>query len=145
MSRTVRVTLTRSVPTDADAVFEVMTDLDDVSVWLPAGLDVDRYGPDLVRLWIGRGGVHHIVERRVDVDWESRRITWGTAGASYSGTARVLHIAPGRSAVTAQVELHHATHRATVETWLHHALDGLAEAVAAEHDCAPWWAGTVLT
>ncbi|NUT48120.1 MAG: hypothetical protein HOV94_12545 [Saccharothrix sp.] len=134
-----RVTLTRSVAADAEIVFEVVTDLDELSAWLPADIDVDRYGPDLLRLWTRHG----TVERRVEVDWDLRRITWGEPGTSYSGTAQVLHIAAGRSAVVVHVEPLPTTHRTTVEVWLDRALDGLAAAVAAEH--RPQWSGTVLT
>ncbi|XVV01269.1 SRPBCC family protein [Actinosynnema sp. CA-248983] len=141
----IRATATRAMPAGADAVLEVITSLDDLSTWLPDGIDVDLYGPGLLRLWIRHGVVDRIVERQVHTDWDLRRITWGEPGSSYSGTAQVLHVAPGRSAVIAQVELRDTAHRATVEAWLDRALDGLAEVVAAESEAARWWSGTVLT
>ncbi|NUT51509.1 MAG: hypothetical protein HOV94_30065 [Saccharothrix sp.] len=145
MKHGIHATATRSMPAGADAVLDVVTGLDDLSAWLPEGIDVDRYGPDLLRLRIRHGAVGRILERRVATDWELRRITWGEPGSSYSGAVQVLHGAPGRSAVVAQVELRDAAHRALVETWLGRALDGLAEVVAAESEAVRWWSGTVLT
>ncbi|MDR6594197.1 SRPBCC family protein [Saccharothrix longispora] len=114
---------TRSMPVDAEAVFEVITDLEDLSSWLPAGVEVDCYGAHLVRLWVGG----EVVERRIAVDWDSLGITWGDPHSpTYTGTVRVLRVAPGRSAVTVRLTGSAGLPPSRLDDWLVRALDELA-------------------
>lgn len=122
------------MPADAENLFEIITDLENLSAWLPDGLEVERYGPDLVRVWLPHGAV----ERRIAIDWENLRVEWGSdATPSYSGRVRVLRIGPHRSAVTADVVGPGAALDPRVDQWLNQALHALAEVAAAEHPCPP--------
>ncbi|GAA1296311.1 SRPBCC family protein [Saccharothrix xinjiangensis] len=119
---------TRSVPADAEAVFDVLTDLDQLSAWLPSGVEVERYGPDLVRLWVGE----QVVERRLVVDWANLRIEWGDRAApAYRGELRVLRIAPGRCAVAVRLVGPEGLPAPRLDDWLVEALEVLAGLVGA--------------
>ncbi len=140
-----RARATRYLDADADAVFEVLTDLDNLSAWLPAGIEAERYCPGVLRLWISRHHVDHVVERRLQIDWTRLRVAWGEPGSTYSGAVRVQHEARGRCAVNAHVTGPVGAHRTMVAAWLGLALDGLAAAASSEEYRVPWWTGTVLT
>ncbi|OKI13795.1 hypothetical protein A6A25_16040 [Saccharothrix sp. CB00851] len=131
---------TTSVPADAEAVFDVVTDLEHLSAWLPSGVEVERYGPDLVRLWLGE----RVVERRFAVDWDKLRIDWGNrTAATCVGTLRVLRIAPGRSAVTVRLTGPDGLPAPRLDDWLASALEALVAMVAAERGALPRFAGAV--
>ncbi|MCG8922544.1 SRPBCC family protein [Lentzea sp. CC55] len=123
----------RSVPADADAVFDVLSDLDNITAWLPDSVEVELSGPNLIRLWFP--GLHTDVdfERRMTIDWERLRITWGSETTnSCSGTVQVLRLTEGRSAVCVRLTGPRGAPRSTVDTWLEAALDALESVVAAE-------------
>lgn len=129
---------TTSVPADAEAVFDVVTDLEHLSTWLPAGVEVERYGPDLVRLWLGED----VVERRIAVDWDKLRIDWGgRSAATCHGALRVLRLGPGRSAVTVRLTGPAGLPAPRLDDWLAAALDALVTAVHAERAAAPRFTG----
>ncbi|WP_158853473.1 SRPBCC family protein [Saccharothrix deserti] len=131
---------TISIPADAEAVFDVVTDLENLSAWLPAGIDVERYGPHLVRLWVGED----TVERHVAVDWEKLRIDWGDRTSStYFGTLQVLRIAPGRSAVTIRLTGAAGLPTPRLDDWLARALEALVTVVGAERRASPHFVGVL--
>ncbi|GGP78343.1 hypothetical protein GCM10010185_60100 [Saccharothrix coeruleofusca] len=128
------MTRSLSMPADAENLFEIITDLENLSAWLPRGLEVERYGPNLVRLWLPHGAV----ERHIAIDWENLRVVWGSdATPSYRGRVQVLRIGPHRSAVTADVVGASGIADPRVDSWLDQALHALAEVVAVEHPCTP--------
>lgn len=128
-------TLTKSMPTDADTVFDLLTDLEHLSSWLPSGIEVELYGPGLLRLWVGGD---EPVERHVRIDWENLRLWWGGPGAaSYAGCVRVLPVAPGCSAVTVELTGPAGLPRPRLDDWLTRALDALTGVVATERPAAP--------
>lgn len=121
------------MPADAEAVFDVLSDLENTSSWLPGSIEVELSGPHLIRLWLP--GLHSDVEveRRVAIDWERMRLTWGTENtATCTGSLQVLHLAPGRSAVTVQVTGPPGARVSSVEAWTESALDALAAVVASD-------------
>ncbi|MFE2752537.1 SRPBCC family protein [Actinosynnema sp. NPDC059335] len=125
---------TASVPADAEVVFDVVTDVEHLSTWLPAGVEVERYGPHLVRLWLGE----EVVERRVAVDWDKLRIDWGSRSApTYVGALQVLRVAPGRSAVTVRLTGPAGLPAPRLDAWLARALEALVEVVGAERGTPP--------
>ncbi|MER5261710.1 SRPBCC family protein [Actinosynnema sp. NPDC002837] len=129
---------TRSVPADAEAVFDLVTDLENLSAWLPAGVEVERYGPNLVRLWLGEQSV----ERQVAVDWDKLRIDWGgRSSPTCFGTLRVLRVAPARSAVTVRLTGPDGFPAPRLDDWLADALEALVTAVGAERGTSPAFPG----
>ena len=131
---------TTSVPADAEAVFDVVTDLENLSAWLPAGVEVERYGPNLVRLWLGERSV----ERQVAVDWDKLRIDWGGRSApTCFGALRVLRIAPGRSAVTVRLTGPDGFPSSRLDDWLAGALEALVTTVGAERGSPPSFTGVL--
>ncbi|GLZ28043.1 hypothetical protein Lesp02_02330 [Lentzea sp. NBRC 105346] len=123
------------MPADAEVVFDVVTDLEYMTTWLPRSIEVELSGPNLVRLWLP-GADHDIdLERQVSIDWERLRIDWGIdSTTSYSGSLQVLRLAPDRSAVTVTVEITGAegVPRCRVEAWVEEALGALETVIAAE-------------
>ncbi|WP_344959788.1 SRPBCC family protein [Saccharothrix longispora] len=118
-----RAERTRSVPADAEAVFDVVTDLEHLSSWLPEGVEVERCGAHVVRLWV-RGG---IVERRLAVDWANLSVTWGDpVSPACTGVLRVLRLSPGRCAVSACLTGPAGLPAPRLDDWLVRALDALA-------------------
>ncbi|WP_306744866.1 SRPBCC family protein [Saccharothrix yanglingensis] len=115
-----RAERTRSVPADAEAVFDVVTDLEHLSSWLPEGVEVERYGAHVVRLWV-RGGV---VERRLAVDWANLSVTWGDPVSP--ACTGVLRLSPGRCAVSACLTGPAGLPAPRLDDWLVRALDALA-------------------
>jgi uncharacterized protein YndB with AHSA1/START domain len=133
---------TRSVPADAEAVFEVLTDVDQLSSWLPAGVEVERYGPGVVRVWVG----DEVVERRLVVDWANLRVEWGDPAApTYRGALRVLRIAPGRCAVTVRLVGPEGLPAPRLDDWLVEALEALTRLVGGGGRVALPLVGTVAT
>ncbi|PSL57361.1 polyketide cyclase/dehydrase/lipid transport protein [Saccharothrix carnea] len=125
---------TTSIPADADVVFDVVTDLENLSAWLPSGVEVERYGPNLVRLWSGENNV----VRHVVVDWDKLTIDWGSPNApTYVGNLQVLRTAPGLSAVAVRLTGPEGLPTQRLENWLARALEALATAVSAERRATP--------
>lgn len=129
------MTRTRSLPADADTVFEMLTDLENLSTWLPSGVEVERYDAHAVRLWLPGGAV----ERRLEVDWENLKVEWGSeATPTYSGSVRVLRMGPRRCAVAVQLTGATGQHCPAVDDWVERALDALCETAPVEHPCVPF-------
>jgi uncharacterized protein YndB with AHSA1/START domain len=121
------------MPADAEAVFDVLTDLDNMTAWLPDSVEIELSGPNLIRLWFPGRHAGLDVERRVAIDWDRLRITWGTESTtSCSGTVQVLRLAAGRSAVSVRLTGPPGTSPGAVAAWLDAALDALDRVVAAE-------------
>jgi uncharacterized protein YndB with AHSA1/START domain len=88
----------RGMPADAEVVFGLVADLDNLNEWLPTPVDVRPTGD---------GEVHaHVEPRHVDVDGlvrvrpEQLRVEWGSeASPDYAGWLQVEHANPGRSSV----------------------------------------------
>lgn len=127
------LTRSRSMPADAEAVFDVVSDLDNMTTWLPASVEVELSGPNLIRLWLP--GLHADVdfERQMDIDWERLRITWGSeTTTSCTGTLQVLRLAAGRSAVSVRLTGPPGASVSSVDAWVEAALDALETVVATE-------------
>jgi hypothetical protein len=121
------------MPADADAVFDVVSDLDNLTTWLPGSVEVELSGPNLIRLWLPGRHADMDVERRIDIDWNRLRISWGSeTTTSCSGTLQVLRLSPGRSAVCVRVSGPPGSATGTVDAWIEDSLDALELVVAAE-------------
>ncbi len=117
------------MPADAEVVFDVVTDVEHLSGWLPPGVEVDLYGPGLVRLW-SRHALDEPCERQVRIDWEDLKVEWGSDEApTHAGSLRVLRMAPGRSVVAVDLAGPAGLSTPLLDSWLAHALDALAAAV----------------
>ncbi|GAA1350468.1 SRPBCC family protein [Saccharothrix algeriensis] len=129
-------TCARAMPAGAEVVFDIVTDLDNLSSWLPPGVEVERYGPDLLRLWTHRD---EVVERRIAIDWEHLRVTWASeATPTYAGRLRVLRIAPHRSAVDLRLTGPEGLPRHRLDEWADRALTALAALAGAEPRDVAW-------
>ncbi|KOX19698.1 hypothetical protein ADK67_32655 [Saccharothrix sp. NRRL B-16348] len=134
-----RTTRTRTMPADAEVVFDIVTDLEHLDSWLPTGAEVELYGPGLLRLWPFDGADDEPCERRVRIDWGHLKVQWGGDEATtYTGVLRVLRMTPGRSAVA--VDLTGPAHlpQPLLDSWLARALDALATVVGAERPTTAW-------
>jgi hypothetical protein len=121
------------MPAAADTVFEIVTDLENLHTWLPRAVEVERYGPDLLRLWLRHGDHDETVERLLTIDWENLRVEWHSgATTSYTGTLRVLRISADRCAITVDLVGGAGMPAVRVDDWLEKALDALAAVVADE-------------
>lgn len=121
------------MPADADAVFDVLTDLESMADWLPRAVDIELCGPNVIRLWMRSGDGEVDLERRVHIDWDRLRVEWGSESTtSYTGWLQVLRLAPDRSAVTVEVNGPAGVSANRVNTWVEEALDALATVVATE-------------
>jgi hypothetical protein len=116
---------------DADSVFDVLSDLESMTTWLPSAVEIELSGPNLIRLWMGSGDKEIDLERQVRIDWDRLRVEWGgEATTSCTGWLQVLRLAPGRSAVTVEVSGPAGVSRSRVDNWVEEALDTLAALVA---------------
>jgi uncharacterized membrane protein len=121
------------MPADADAVFDVLSDLDNMTTWLPDSVEIELSGPGLIRLWLPGLHTEVDVERQVDIDWERLRITWGSENTtSCTGTLRVLRLTPDRSAVSVQLTGPPGASARSVDAWIEAALNALETVVASE-------------
>jgi hypothetical protein len=121
------------MPADAEAVFDVVSDLDNMTTWLPDSVEVELSGPNLIRLWFPGRHADVDVERRVNVDWDRLRITWGSeTTTSCSGTLQVLRLAADRSAVSVWLTGPPGASMSSVDAWTEAALDALETVVASE-------------
>jgi uncharacterized protein YndB with AHSA1/START domain len=128
----------RGMPADAQAVFEVVSDLDHLGEWLPTQVEVRP---------VREGEVHAQVEQRqVDVDGlvrvrpEQLRVEWGSEQSpDYAGWLQVEHAGEGRSSVVLHLSFlghqpetrPHGHAREELQTWLADGLDRLERLVAA--------------
>ncbi|MFD5830925.1 SRPBCC family protein [Lentzea sp. NPDC060358] len=127
------MTRSRSMPADAEAVFDIVSDLDNATTWLPDSVEVELSGPHLIRLWLPALHAEVGVERQIRIDWERLRITWGSeTTTSCSGTLQVLRLAEDRSAVSVRITGPPGSSAASVDAWLESALDALEAVVSAE-------------
>lgn len=127
------LTRSRSMLADAEAVFDVLSDLDNMTAWLPGSIEVELSGPNLIRLWLPGLHADVDVERQVDIDWDRLRITWGSeTTTSCNGTLQVLRLPAGRSAVRVRLTGPPGASRSTVDAWVEAALDALESVVADE-------------
>ena len=121
------------MPAAADTVFEIIVDLENLHTWLPRAVEVERYGPDLLRLWLRHGDHDETVERRLTVDWDSLRVRWHSeTTTSYTGTLRVLRMGADRCAITVDLVGGAGMPAVRVDDWLDRALDSLVTVVAEE-------------
>ena len=121
------------MPADADVVFDVVSDLEAMTTWLPGAVEIELSGPNVIRLWVRAGEDDVDLERRVRIDWERLRIEWGSESTtSYSGWLQVQRLTPGRSAVTVEVKGPAGVAHSRVNAWVEEALDALATVVATE-------------
>jgi hypothetical protein len=122
------------MPATADAVFEIITDLENLHTWLPRSVEVERYGPDLLRLWLHHGDRDEAVERRLTIDWAHLRVEWHSeTTTSYTGVLRVLRISANRSVITVDLIGGAGMPAIRVDDWLDRALDALAAIVTDEN------------
>ncbi|WP_181320013.1 SRPBCC family protein [Saccharothrix carnea] len=139
-----RTARTKTIRADAEAVFDVITDVEHLSDWLPPGVEIELYGPGVLRLWPLRGFRDEPFERQVRIDWDGLRVCWGGITATtYTGNLRVLRIAPGCSAVSVELTGSAELPVPLLDDWLAQALDALAAVVCAERQTAPWTAGSL--
>src|SRR3954447_11027553 len=126
------------MPADAQAVFEIVSDLEHLDEWLPTQVDVKP---------VREGEVHAQVEQRhVDVDGlvrvrpEQLRGEWGGEGTpDYAGWRQVEPAARGRSSVVLHLSFlghqpetrPHGQARDEVQAWLSDGLDRLQRLGAA--------------
>ena len=123
------------MPADAETVFDIVSDLEYANTWLPGPVEIERSGPSLIRLWLAGRNDDLNVERRVAIDWESLRITWGSdPTASCSGTLQVLRLADTRSAVTVRLTGPPGASPSRIDAWTESALDALETVIATEYD-----------
>ena len=121
------------MPADAEAVFDVVSDLDNMTAWLPGSVEIELSGPNLVRLWLPGLHVEVEVERQVEIDWERLHITWGgEMTTSCTGSLRVLRLAAGRSAVSVRLTGPPGASVSSVDAWVEAALNALEAVVASE-------------
>ncbi|SMD24651.1 SRPBCC family protein [Lentzea albidocapillata] len=127
------MTRSRSIPADAEAVFDVVSDFDNMTTWLPDSIEIELSGPNLIRLWLPGLHADVDVERQVAIDWDRLHITWGSeTTASCSGTLQVLRLTADRSTVCVRLTGPPAASPSTVEAWIEAALDALESVVATE-------------
>ncbi|WNV85161.1 SRPBCC family protein [Umezawaea sp. Da 62-37] len=127
------MTRNRSTSAAADTVFGIITDLEDLHTWLPRAVEVERYGPGLLRLWLRNGDHDETVERGPTVDRDSLRGRWHSeATTSYTGALRVPRVGADRCAITVDLVGGTGMPAVRVEDWLARALDSLATVVAEE-------------
>ncbi|MBW4720491.1 SRPBCC family protein [Saccharothrix obliqua] len=134
MTGDLRATATRSMPAGADVVFDIVTDLDDLAAWLPPGVEVERYGPNLLRIWTARD---EVVERAITVDWDRLRVEWGSETTpTYAGRLQVLRTAPRHCAVCFDVTGPAGLPHHRLVAWVERSLTRLAVRAGAERRVA---------
>jgi uncharacterized protein YndB with AHSA1/START domain len=124
----------RGMTADAERVFAVVSDLDQLSAWLPAPVDVRPTGDGEVHADVPERGVE--AEGTVRVQAEQLRVEWGHA-PDYAGWLQVEHADPGRSSVVLhlsflgdQPETHGGAPAEEVQRWLDDALTRLERLVS---------------
>jgi uncharacterized protein YndB with AHSA1/START domain len=124
----------RAMPADAETVFAVVSDLEQLPRWLPKPVEVRSTGEGEVHADVPPRGV--AAEGTVQVRPEQLRVEWGHAPA-YAGWLQVEHGAPGRSSVLLhlsflgdQPETHGGRPADEVQQWLDDGLARLEQLVA---------------
>ncbi|WP_266036845.1 SRPBCC family protein [Lentzea sp. NEAU-D7] len=118
----------RSIPADADTVFQIAADLANTA-WLPPGVETELSGPRLLRLWFR----DRDVEMPIMIDWKRLCVQWGSdSGADYSGRLRVLRLGDNTSVVSVDLHVPRGVRRTRVDAWIDEALTALASEVRAE-------------
>ncbi|OZM83621.1 SRPBCC family protein [Pseudonocardia sp. MH-G8] len=124
----------RRMTADAERVFAVVSDLDQLSAWLPVPVDVRPTGDGEVHADVPERGVE--AEGTVRVRAEQLRVEWGHA-PDYAGWLQVEHADPGRSSVVLhlsflgdQPEAHGGAPAEEVQRWLDDALTRLERLVS---------------
>lgn len=121
------------MPADAEAVFDIVSDLENMTTWLPGSVEIELSSPNLIRLWLPGRHAEFGLERRVWIDWDRLSVRWGSESTiTCSGTLQVLRLANDRSAVTVQLTGPPGASAVQVDTWLEAALDALETVIAAE-------------
>ncbi len=121
------------MPADAEAVFDIVSDLEHMTSWLPGSVEIELSGPNLIRLWLPGRHADLDLQRQVAIDWDRLRITWGNEPTtSCTGTLQVLRLAHDRSAVTVQLTGPPGASASSVDTWVEAALDALETVIATE-------------
>ena len=117
----------RTMPADAETVFAVVSDLEQLPRWLPKPVEVRPTGEGEVHADVPPRGV--TAEGTVQVRPDQLRVEWGHA-PDYAGWLQVEHGEPGRSSVLLhlsflgdQPETHGGRPADEVQQWLD---DGLA-------------------
>ena len=87
------------MPAEAEIVFDVMADVDQMERWLPTTIDVTGAGPDRVRVTGEADGQHYDTEGLFRARPDQLRIEWGSHGPDYAGWAQVYHSGAGASEV----------------------------------------------
>ncbi|WP_434446751.1 SRPBCC family protein [Lentzea sp. E54] len=121
------------MPADADTVFDVVSDLENLTSWLPGAVEIELSSPRQIRLWLPRRHGDLDLERRVEIDWDRLRISWGAESTtSCSGRLQVLRLSQDRSAVTVQLTGLPYVRASRVHSWVDEALDALVAVVLME-------------
>jgi uncharacterized protein YndB with AHSA1/START domain len=127
----------RGMPADAQAVFEVVSDLERLPQWLPVEVDVRTTDDGEVRAQVEQR--HVDMRGLVRVRPEQLRVEWGSEESpDYAGWLQVEHADPGRSSVVLhlsfmghQVETRkHGTAGDEVQGWMEDGLNRLEQLVA---------------
>ncbi|MFS8097472.1 SRPBCC family protein [Lentzea alba] len=131
--RTAVLTRSRSMPADAEAVFDIVSDLENMTTWLPGSVEIELSSPNRIRVWLPGRHAEFGLERRVWIDWDRLRVKWGSESTTAcSGTLQVLRLADDRSAVTVQLIGPPGASAIHVNTWVESALDALETVIATE-------------
>ena len=126
------------MPADAERVFDIVADVDNLDRWLPGMVSVHPSGGEAVDVDVERSDEEHHATGTLGVRREQLRLEWGGRGtADYAGWLQVAHADGGRSSVTLhlsflgdQPESHGGAAAEDLQRRLDEALDRLAELVA---------------
>lgn len=113
----------RSVPADADTVFEIASDLANMS-WLP-GVDTELSAPRLLRVWFRERDV----ELPITIDWERLYVEWGTDAADYASRLHVVSSSSGTCVVSVHLNGPPGVLRTMIGSWTDDALTALVTEV----------------
>jgi uncharacterized protein YndB with AHSA1/START domain len=123
----------RTMPADAETVFAVVSDLEQLPRWLPKPVEVRPTGEGEVHANVPPRGV--AAEGTVRVRPEQLRVEWGHA-PDYTGWLQVERAEPGRSSVLLhlsflgdQPETHGGRPAHEVQQWLDDGLTRLEQLV----------------
>ena len=129
----------REMPAPREQVFEVASDVDGMSAWLP-GLEVREAGPNRANVRPGsqRPGQPEEVEALWRAEEDQMRLEWGDRGRDeYSGWMQLYARDGGRSEANLHLSFrgdhplaHHGRADEEVPRIMRESLDRLAEAVA---------------
>lgn len=128
----------QQMPADAEQVFDIVSDVEQLDRWLPDLVSVHPSGAQAVDVDVQRPDGEHHGNGTLGVHRDQLRMEWGRRGtADYTGWLQVAHSDPGRSSVTLhlsflgdQPETHNGDAAADIQSQLDDALDRLADLVA---------------